>query len=116
MTINKNIQAGDREMIKIFSIFIIGITLIACSPVKLTKEGEGVTVKTKEQVSDCKKVGRVTTSLLDKVAGVKRSEEKVEKELEMLARNGAVEYGGNTIVPATEVTDGKRSFEVYHCP
>ncbi|WP_455200614.1 DUF4156 domain-containing protein [Kaarinaea lacus] len=103
-------------MFKIFAIVIFSITLIACSPVKLTKEGEGVMVKSKEQVADCKKVGRVTTSLLDKVAGVKRSEEKVKKELEMLARNGAVEYGGNTIVPDSEVTEGKQSFVVYHCP
>ena len=103
-------------MLKMLLLFMVGFALIACSPVKLTKEGEGVTVKTKEQVSDCKRVGRVTTSLLDKVAGVKRSKKKVQKELEMLAKNGAVEYGGNTIVPATEVADGKQSFEVYHCP
>ena len=103
-------------MFKLFSFVVVSLVLFACSPVKLTKEGEGVSVMSKEQVANCKKVGRVTTSLMDKVAGVKRSEKKVKNELEMLARNGAVEYGGNTIVPATEVTDGKQSFEVYNCP
>jgi len=54
-------------------------------------------------------------SLKAKVAGINRDAEQVAKELAMLARNAAADMGGDTVVPATEVTDGKRSFTVYKC-
>ena len=33
--------------------------------------------------------------------------------LSFLARNAAVDWGGNTIVPISAVKDGKRSYAVY---
>ncbi|MEJ2181463.1 MAG: DUF4156 domain-containing protein [Gammaproteobacteria bacterium] len=103
-------------MFKNLLVFLLGIALVSCSWVDITDEGKAVSVREKDQVADCKKVGRVTASLADKVAGVKRSKEKVEKELEILARNNAVDYGGNTIVATTEVKEGKQSYDVYKCP
>ena len=107
---------GVGYMFKNLSLLLLGIVLVSCSWVEITDEGKTVSVREKDQVADCKKVGKVTASLADKVAGVKRSKEKVEKELEILARNNAVDYGGNTIVATTEVEDGKRSYDVYKCP
>ena len=48
--------------------------------------------------------------------GIERSGEKVQTELETLARNKAVEFGGNVVVPSSEIVDGIQSFDVYQCP
>ena len=49
------------------------------------------------------------------MAGFKRGEEKVKKELEALARNSAANMDGDTVVPITDIEDGKRTFAVYRC-
>jgi hypothetical protein len=37
-------------------------------------------------------------------------------ELNILARNSAVELGGDTVVPRSDdVADGKRVYDVYRC-
>lgn len=96
-------------------IVLLGFSLCACTWVRLTSEGEEVMVKTQEQVADCKRVAKTNASLRSKVMGIERSEEKVKLELETLARNAAVEYGGNVVVPITEIEEGSQSFAVYKC-
>ena len=44
-----------------------------------------------------------------------RDPEKVASELADLARNEAALMRGDTIVPASEIIDGRRSFDVYQC-
>jgi len=90
--------------------------MAACSWVKLTKEAEDVVVKSQEQISACKKVAKVTATLQSTVLGVERNTEKVQGELETMARNKAVEYKGNTVVPSSEVVSGMQDFDVYQCP
>ncbi|WP_455220662.1 DUF4156 domain-containing protein [Kaarinaea lacus] len=103
-------------MFKMFSIFLVACLLASCEWVKITSEGESVMVRSIEQVADCKKTGRTTVMSKSKVIGVKRDQETVKKELETLARNAAVDYGGNTVVPTSEITDGKQTFDIYKCP
>jgi heterodisulfide reductase subunit B len=103
-------------MFKNISICCAGFLLVSCTWVKVTNEGESVMVRNADQVADCTKVARTTASLRSKVMGVERSKEKVQKELETLARNAAVDYGGNVVVPTSEITDGKQTFDVYKCP
>ena len=67
------------------------------------------------EVLTCEKLGKTTVSLLDKVVGVDRSAEKVRGELETLARNSAADIGGDTVVAASEITDGKQAYDVYRC-
>jgi phosphoenolpyruvate carboxylase len=103
-------------MIKQLSLFVFAFSLVSCTWVKVTEQGESVMVRNADQVADCKKMARTTVSLRNKVMGVERSKEKVQKELETLARNAAVDYSGNVVVPTSEVTDGKQTFDVYQCP
>lgn len=103
-------------MVKYLSISLTGFLLVSCTWVKPTSEGESVMVRNADQVADCKKMANTTASLRSKVMGVERSKEKVQKELETLARNAAVDYGGNVVVPTSEITDGKQTFDVYKCP
>ena len=103
-------------MFKNLLIFSLGLLLISCTWVKVTDEGKTVSIREEGQVSDCKKVARITSKSKDKIMGVKRNQEKLKEELETLARNEALEYGGNVLVPASEIKEGKQSFFVYKCP
>lgn len=91
--------------------FILG----GCTWVKPTPEGEKVRVLDMDEVTTCKELGKTTVSLLDKIAGIKRSEAKVRKELETLAQKSAANMGGDTIVPISEIRDGQRVYTVYKC-
>lgn len=90
-------------------------TLSACAWVQLTDYGRKVRVLETHEVASCKQLGETTASVLGKVGSLARHPETVEAELEVVGRNGAVDLGGDTIVPKTPVVDGKRTFTVYRC-
>jgi len=102
-------------MKKLLSILLFTFTLSACTWVELTPEGEKVRVLSLSEVQSCKKKGKTTVSLKDKIAGIERNKKKVQKELEMLGRNSAVSINGDTIVATSDVMDGKQSFDIYRC-
>lgn len=91
------------------------LVLSACTWVEPTAQGEKVRVLSAEEVTKCKKVGQTTVSLLAKLAGIERNAQKVQEELNILARNSAVELDGDTVVPISPVEDGKQTFAVYRC-
>lgn len=93
----------------------LGAALSGCQWVKLTPSGEKARVLTATQVNDCKKVGITTVSVKATVAGVGRSESKVFDELQALARNASEGLGGDTVVPASKVSNGSQVFDVYKC-
>jgi hypothetical protein len=85
-----------------------------CTWIKLTDAGAGVTQATAEQVQGCRRVGHVTSSTQDRVL-LKRGRGKVSEELIVLARNEAATLGGDTVVPAGAMKDGRQDFDVYRC-
>ena len=102
-------------MRKLTGLILMVLIIGACSWVKLTPYGEKVRVLSLEEVTSCKKLGKTTTRLKDKVAGVKRDKKTVKKEMETLARNSAADLDGDTVVAISEIKDGKQEFEVYRC-
>ncbi|MFB3076437.1 MAG: DUF4156 domain-containing protein [Lysobacterales bacterium] len=95
---------------------LFSIGLAGCTWVKLTNEGEKVTV-TSSVNSACKKLGSTTSIGRSELASIDRNEAKVATELETLARNHAAGMGGNTIVAQGPVTkEGQQTFSVYECP
>ncbi len=100
---------------KVWVGIVAAALLSACTWVEPTAQGEKVRVLTAEEVTKCKKVGQTTVSLLAKLAGIERNPQKVQDELNVLARNSAVELGGDTVVPISAVEDGKQTFAVYRC-
>jgi len=96
-------------------IVALCLSVSACSWVNLTPGGEKVRVLDVSEVATCQEMGKTVVSSLAKVAGINRNEEKIEKELAMLARNAAADMGGDTVVPIGEVKEGKRSYTVYKC-
>lgn len=91
------------------------ITVASCAWVSTTSQGENVRVVSVSDAQGCKNIGQTKVSLRDNVAGVKRDEFKVAKELRILGRNSAAEMGGDTISPATEVINGAQTFDVFKC-
>lgn len=91
------------------------VLLSSCTWVKLSPGGEKVRVLSATEVASCKLLGDTNVSLLTRVGAVNRNEEKVQKELHALARNSAADMGGDTVVPASEIVDGKQRYSVYQC-
>jgi len=103
------------KVVKFLGLFIV-LSVTACTWVKLAPEAKEVRVTTEENVKDCQRKGQASVSLRSKVIGVKRSRDKVKLELQTLGRNSAVNLGGNAIVPASLIEQGKQTFDVYLCP
>jgi len=91
------------------------LVLSFCTWVKVTPNGESVRlVQSVRVVELCKRIGKVNTKVVSEVV-FNRDPEKVASELADLARNEAALMRGDTIVPASEIIDGRRSFDVYQC-
>ena len=86
-----------------------------CTWVEPTETGAGVQVATTGEVEACSKKGTTHVSVMDKLGVLERSQTKVAGELATLARNSAVELGGDTVVAMTEIVDGTQTFAVYKC-
>lgn len=92
------------------------LPLAACSwGIKLDSGGERVRTAWNGDVGGCRDMGKVTVSVLDRVGPVNRSDTKVRDELEVMARNEAVELGADTIRPLGEPRDGQQSWAAYRC-
>ncbi len=94
---------------------VVAILVMGFKWVKLTPAGEKVRVLAPSEVTACKTLGQTNASLKHKIGPFKRKAKKVEKELENLGRNSAADMGGDTIVPKTEIVEGKQTFSVYKC-
>lgn len=102
-------------MKKIVVVVCVGFILSSCTWVRVTSQGESVRlVQSAKAVEPCKKIGKVNTKVVSEVV-FSRDAEKVAGELADLARNEAATLGGDTIVPTSEIIDGRRSFDVYQC-
>ena len=86
-----------------------------CSFVEVTKEGEGVRIAAADAVSACTGLGRTTASVVHEVASIPMHPDRVQENVNVIARNSAASMGGDTIVPASPVAEGKQTFEVYRC-
>ncbi|TVQ29846.1 MAG: DUF4156 domain-containing protein [Wenzhouxiangella sp.] len=96
-------------------LLVLCLGASACTWVKPEPGAGHVAVKDSSQVTHCERLGQTTTSVRDRVAAVQRKPGRVEEELETLARNSALDLGGDTIVPDGPVRDGQRRFLVYRC-
>ena len=102
-----------RQMQWVLVLSLLAIS--GCTWVETTASGQQVRLASQDQVAKCKKLGKTTVSVMDKVGFISRSEEKVAEELQTLAKNSAAEMEGDTIVAAGAISDGEQSFDVYRC-
>jgi hypothetical protein len=95
------------------SVFFSLALLSGCSFVDTVPGSERVVIS--YDTDNCKKIGDSKVKVLSEIAGIDRSEETIEEELNTLARNAAFEQGANTIKPASDIVDGSRSYSLYRC-
>jgi Domain of unknown function (DUF4156) len=88
----------------------------ACTWVKVTAEGQNVKVLTAAQATSCERLGTTSAKAVGKLGFVKRNEEKLQGELQGLARNEAAVMGGNAVVADSAIENGSQRFVVYRCP
>lgn len=102
-------------MRNLISLSLMALFLTACTWVELTPEAEDVRVVEAVHVANCKFMGTTTVSVKSDVASFKRNPEKIQSELETLAKNEAVKLKGDTLVATTEIVNGEQTFKVYKC-
>lgn len=102
---------------KKLSLTLIAAAAVAssCTWVKVSEKGSSVAVANAANVRGCEEVREVTVSVTNKVGFIKRDADKVATELANLARNEAVNFSGDTIVPSSTIENGRQSFNVYKC-
>lgn len=93
----------------------LALPLVGCTWVSLSEGGEQVRVARADDVSGCERLGRTRSTTTHKVGFIPRSHDKVQEELESLARNETASMGGDTVVPGDQSEDGSRTFVVYRC-
>lgn len=101
---------------KKLSVLLIAVaSLSACTWVKPTDQAKNVAVANASNVRGCTVLREVSVSVTSKLGPIERSPDKVATELATLARNEAVSFGGDTVVPISQIVDGRQSFDVYKC-
>jgi hypothetical protein len=106
---------GDMKSRGVLACAALGAWLFACNWVPLTDAGQAVRVAQPAELRGCEAVGRTHAQTTDRVVIFARSDERIEQELESLARNEAALMGGDAIAPAGPIEKGRQSFEVYRC-
>lgn len=92
------------------------LSLAACAPfVPLKPAAEAVQVSNLDAAASCTPKGAVHVKVLAKLGPIARDPGKIIIELNTLARNSAVEQGGDTVAAAGPVVEGERDFKVFRC-
>lgn len=106
-----------KEMLIITAIVPLIALLGGCASdlIEVRNGSDRVSLADANQVSSCQSKGKITVSVLAKVGFFNRSIEDVDADLLQLARNGAVDAGGDTVVKGDRPEVGKRTFAIYKC-
>lgn len=102
-------------MKRIVTLSVLSLALSACQFVPLTPGGEKARVLSAAEVQQCRKIGNSTASTKADILGIKRQEAVISEELARLARNNAAAMGGDTVVPGSEIVEGRQLFDIYKC-
>jgi hypothetical protein len=106
------------ERMLAFAIMLAPIVMLsgcASSFMEIRKGSDRVAVAEPGQVARCVPIGKTTVSVLAQVGFFSRSVDAVDANLLQLARNDAVDEGGDTVVPGERPAYGKRTFAIYKC-
>ncbi|MDP3699333.1 MAG: DUF4156 domain-containing protein [Hylemonella sp.] len=107
----------SKKMMGLAALGLLAASLSGCAS-KLIGERIGadqVVLAKESEVANCKSLGRSTLSVLSTLGPITRSAEAVEDNLLQMARNEAIDKGGDTVVKGNSLEYGKRSFEVFKC-
>ena len=101
----------------IFRLLIVMSSFIAtaCTWVKTSDAGYEVTLLSANRVSQCARIGSITTSTKSTLLKINRNPAKIQAELDALAREEAVKLQANSLVRHS-IADGKATYTAYQCP
>lgn len=102
--------------ISIVASVSLALLIPGCTFVSLQTDASHVARIEAPAAPDCEELGITRVEVLHEVGFLTRNPSKVEGELDILARNAAVDLGGNTVVPSGPVEAGKRAYRVLRCP
>jgi hypothetical protein len=94
---------------------IAGLSGCASDLIEVRKGSDRVSLAETSQIGGCQSKGEITVSVFAEASFISRSVEAVEANLLQLARNGAIDSGGDTVVKGKSPEFGKRTFEIYKC-
>jgi Domain of unknown function (DUF4156) len=103
--------------VKKLSLTLIAIAAVtsSCTWVKVSEQASNVAIANAANVRGCKYMSEINVSVPNKVGFIKRDSDKVTTELATMARNEAAQDGADTVVPTSEIENGRQSFNVYKC-
>lgn len=110
-----------EKLMKFQQYTLVGIMLLGCLAdtgctwVEPIQGASSVTLVLPAHVSNCTSIGTTISQVKAKVGIINRSDEKVAEELLTLAKNSAVELGGNTLVTEGAPSEGSQKFRIYKC-
>ena len=94
---------------------IAGLSGCASNLVEVRLGSDRVSQADASQVANCQPKGKINVSVLAKIGFISRSAEAVQANLLQLARNGAVDAGGDTVVHDSTPDFGRSNFSIYKC-
>lgn len=97
------------------ALLMTAITGCADQLISTRVGAEAVTLAEASQVATCQAKGNSTVGVMSSVVFYTRSAEAVEEDLLKLARNAAIDAGGDTVVKGNSTEYGKRTFAIYKC-
>ena len=86
-----------------------------CVFVQPTEGGKKVRVLTAGEVERCRSLGTLTSQVADSVAAIPRSQEAVQDDVLLNAKNAAAAQDADTIVATSEMKNGSQTFNIYRC-
>jgi len=86
-----------------------------CTWVGAKPGADDILLLPERRVQNCENLGRVEVSVLAKVGGLDRHDDVIERDLQRLAKNHAVDKNGDTIAALSEVKDGEQRYGIYRC-
>jgi len=114
--IKQRFERGNQaEMKRMILYLFVTALLSACTWVQPEPGTQAITLLDPPDALECRRLGQTTVSVRDRVAGVQRSPSQIAEELATLARNSAVDLGGNAIVEEEIIDPGKQRFGIYRC-
>ena len=104
------------KRLKMMSVIAVTAVLLSgCSTVKLKPGAAEVELLEAARVKNCKRLGQTSVSVAQKFGFIKRGEKAIRADLQTLARNSAMDMGGDTITPQSGIENGEQKFGVYDC-
>lgn len=107
----------SRRLLLITAMVPLIAVLNGCASnlIEVRQGSDRVSLADASQVGSCQSKGEINVSVLAEYGFINRSVEAVEANLLQLARNGAVDAGGDTVVKGNSPAYGKRTFAIYKC-